>query len=147
MTLLNLWRTWLSLTLMFLVGLVIGCFGTLRTVQRHVNERRNSETWTPKTLAWLDREVDLTSEQAEKIRPVVQKSMDDLLNLRTDAEQQVRIIMGSMLLEASTELTDQQRERLKGAIEKLRLQRQGRGSSTALNQNRQTSVTSYAKEE
>jgi hypothetical protein len=114
------WKTWGSLLLMFVAGVLVGGLGTVRVVQKIAQERKNSERWTPRAMAWLDREIKLTTEQKTKIEPIVGKSMTDLRKLRDESEETVRMIFASMFLELASELDESQRDQLRTKLQKLR---------------------------
>ena len=98
-----------------MAGLVVGGVVTVRIIQHQYRDRMNSATWTPRTMAWLQSTVHLTSGQEAKIRPVVENSMKKIADFRTRVEHERRQLFGELFAEVATHLTDEQRERLEQA--------------------------------
>lgn len=118
MSLLRHWKTVLGLLVVFVAGVAIGGIGTVRIVMRVHADKMNSANWTPRTLAWLKTEAQLTPEQESLARPSVEKMTHELIDLRTEAEARRDQVIGEMLVDVGGRLTPEQQERLKAAVRK-----------------------------
>jgi hypothetical protein len=78
-----------SLLVIFVAGLVIGGLLAVGWIKREADARRNPQNWTPRTLVWLQKELNLTPTQIEAVRPKIDNSMSELKvlqdNLRTES--------------------------------------------------------------
>ncbi len=101
----------------FVAGLLIGGVVTVRVVQHQYRERMNTATWAPRTMAWLESTLRLTSEQKSLIRPVVAHSMEKMAELQSCAASERKQLFGEMFIEVATHLTDEQRQHLHQAIQ------------------------------
>jgi hypothetical protein len=119
-TILRHWKLVLGLLVVFLAGGVTGSVLTLGVVHKRYRERLNPDTWGPRTVAWLHRELKLTPEQEEQARPIVDEEVGELVRLRDGADKERRVIIGRMLLRIAENLTPEQRDRLQELIEKAR---------------------------
>jgi hypothetical protein len=119
-SLLRHWRLILGLVVVFLAGGVTGSVLTLGAVHRRYQQLQHPDTWGPRTLAWLHRELKLTPEQEEQARPIVDEEVGELVRLRDGADKDRRVIIGRMLLRVAEHLTPEQRDRLQELIEKAR---------------------------
>lgn len=112
------WKTILGLLVVFAAGVVVGGVLVMGKIRRDVQERSNPDTWTTRTMAWFHGELHITPEQENHLRPVVEKSMGEMRELRNDAEARWREIVGELLTNAAPLLDDRQREHLRQLIDR-----------------------------
>jgi Spy/CpxP family protein refolding chaperone len=103
----------LSLTAIFTAGLVIGGVLALGWVKREADNRRNPANWTPRTIAWLDQELNLTPAQKETIRPGVEAAMKELTSVQENTRQESGRIAYGMLDRIAPALSPAQQEQFK----------------------------------
>jgi hypothetical protein len=120
MILLRRWKLILALVVVFVAGLAVGIAGTLRAVQKRIQDAQNPATWTPRTLDWLRKELRLTPEQEEKVRPAVEEAVAELKDLRDNADRTRRALIGRMLFQVSDHLDETQREKLRDIVANAR---------------------------
>ncbi len=111
MTILRRWKTWLALAIVFAAGLLIGGVGAVRLIQREFRSRMDSTTWTPRTMQWLQTSALLTEAQQAEVRPVVEASVQRLIELRDDAESERKLIVAGLVADVASKLPSPQRER------------------------------------
>jgi hypothetical protein len=99
-----------SLLVIFVAGLVIGGMLVLGWVKREADARRNPQNWTPRTMTWLQKDLNLTSTQVETIRPKVEKSMSELKAVQETARSQSGRIAYRMFDEIIPDLSAPQQE-------------------------------------
>src|SRR6185437_4411054 len=109
-------KTIALLLAVFVAGLLIGGVVTVRIIQRQHRERMNSATWTPRTMAWLESTLQLSPEEASKIRPLVVRSMEKMAELRGRVDRERKQLFGEMFAEIAPQLTDEQRRQLQEAV-------------------------------
>ena len=118
MSVLRHWKIIIGLLVVFVAGLAIGSATTVGLIQGAYRQRMDPATWTPRTLAWLERDVQISASQAEQLRPEVDKSMRQMNELRTETNERRKQIFGELFGEIAKHLTQPQRERLEAAIRK-----------------------------
>jgi hypothetical protein len=110
------WKAVLSLVVVFLAGMIVGGVLMLGGIHRWHQNRINAETWTPRTMTWLRREVQLAPEQESKVEPIVVRAMQDLSELRDRADGERKAIFSRLFLELSEHLTAEQQQKMKESI-------------------------------
>lgn len=108
--------------LIFCAGAIVGGVATIRFVERRVSERLDDRNWSSLTMNWLDRELLLTAEQRTKVEPIVKEATQELREIRDETEVKRRLILNSRLKEVRSHLTEDQNERLRLAVERVRRQ-------------------------
>lgn len=117
------WKLMLAMGCTFVSGAVIGSVATVRVVQKHVAARMDHQQWGPRTMAWLTKELTLTAQQQQELRPVVDSMVDRLKQLRDDAESGRKGIIYQLLVEIDSTLTPEQRDTLKRLIQERQAQK------------------------
>jgi hypothetical protein len=107
------WKIIAGMSAVFVAGLLIGGIVTLRVVQKSIRERMDPTTWTPRTLAWLHKELQITDQQEAEVRPAIERAMRQLAELKTQVDGQRKQTFAEMFVEISQHLTEPQRERLR----------------------------------
>jgi hypothetical protein len=102
-----------SLLVIFVAGLVIGGAVTLGWIKREADARRNPQNWTPRTITWLQKELNLTPPQVEAIQPKVDKAMSELKAVQEHGRTQSGRIAYRMLDEIVPDLSPAQQEQFK----------------------------------
>jgi hypothetical protein len=128
------WKLVLLLTGIFVAGAIVGGVASLAVAKKMVRERLAPEMWGPAHLKMLERRLELTPRQMERLRPLVRRDVEDLNRLRQQGFQETRRIIERMERDISAVLTPEQkakfeefnaerRERARRMLE----QRRGRG--------------------
>ncbi len=107
-----------GLLVVFIAGAAVGGVAVARGVQKKVAEKADSSKWEPSTMAWLRKDLGLTAEQEEKVRPIVHESMEEMKSFRDRVEAERKTITWGMMVRVSEELTPGQREKLRGVTER-----------------------------
>lgn len=113
-----------AFALMFLAGLAVGCF-TSPFFLRHRAEHR---IMADQMLNRLDRQLHLTPEQREKIKPITERTAAQLRIARREMGQHVRDILTTSHREIIPLLTPEQQAKLQ-RLEQRHRERMHRGSS------------------
>ncbi|MDQ5979718.1 MAG: hypothetical protein QG602_2693 [Verrucomicrobiota bacterium] len=103
------WKLILLLTGIFLAGGVTGSFLTVRFGRNWINQRVATEKWAPDHLRKLTERLELTSEQVEKLKPIVHRNMEEIGRLRSDSVKETRSVFERMEREIAAQLTPEQR--------------------------------------
>lgn len=124
------WKVVLAFTAIFLAGSV---FGGLLTVRfgSHLAPKRNPAPLPPAVLRHLADRLDLTPEQKEKIRPMVDRAEEEIRPILERSNETVRflrqqslketgVIMRRLQQDFSGELTSEQRKKLEKIQERQR---------------------------
>ena len=105
------WRRVFAFVGVFLAGGVTGEFVSLRA-RNAVPAGPSAQQWAEWRLARLESALELSSEQTERIRPLLQDAGRNLSAVRTKTAAEARQILSRMLDEVGDELTPQQQEAL-----------------------------------
>jgi Spy/CpxP family protein refolding chaperone len=98
----------------FVAGTVTGGFISLRVADHLAQQRRAQERNGPGDIGVrLTEQLQLTPEQNEKIRPIINRTTDELRKVRREAFSQTAALVAKMDADISNELTVPQRELLK----------------------------------
>jgi Spy/CpxP family protein refolding chaperone len=120
-------KPWLLLLLVFLAGVAAGSFGT-RIFVRHTFKSwtRNPEAMRERVEEDLVRELDLTSEQQEKVHDILTDSHERMKALRDEFHPRFAEIMDSSEKRIRATLTPEQQEHFEQFLkEKKQLWRPG----------------------
>ncbi|MBS0209173.1 MAG: hypothetical protein JSS27_09485 [Planctomycetes bacterium] len=112
------WKTIVGLLVVFTAGLLIGSALTVGAIQRTARERMNPDNWTPRTLDWLRSEAKLRPDQESAVRPLVERSMQEMRELRDESSQRWRAVVGKLLTEVMPQLDESQQEQLREAVKR-----------------------------
>lgn len=112
------WTTILLLVVSFFSGALIGAGVTARAIQKAVEQRLKPSNWKPRTMDWLDKQLDLTPEQEAKIEPKVKTMVDQLVALQSDADAQRKQIIAELLIAINDDLTAEQQTTIREVIRK-----------------------------
>jgi hypothetical protein len=121
----------LGLVIIFLAGVVVGSAGTVRFIQKQYEQRMNPDSWEPRTMTWLTKELELTPSQEEQVRPAVREAVADLSQLRERADRERRAILGRMLVQIAEPLSPSQQEKLQKLIRESRAKEAARTTKGA----------------
>lgn len=108
--------------MIFGAGAIVGGVATIRFIERRVSERLDDRNWSSLTMNWLDRELKLSAEQRSKVEPIVKEATQELREIRDETEVKRRLILNTRLKEVRSHLTEDQIERLRLAVERVRRQ-------------------------
>ncbi|WP_415907817.1 hypothetical protein [Oleiharenicola sp. Vm1] len=103
------WKLVLLLTGIFLAGAVAGGFVTLEVGKSMLRKRLAPDNWGPARLKMLEKHLDLTSDQIERLKPIVRRDVDELNRLRQQGFQETRRILERMEKDIAEVLTPEQR--------------------------------------
>ncbi|MFL6527841.1 MAG: hypothetical protein ACJ8LI_06575 [Chthoniobacterales bacterium] len=113
------WRIGVALALVFIAGAAVGVFGSAHHVRRIMFEHHPPHL-RGRMAEHLRRELKLTDEQFAKIRPLVERSEDQLEKIREETNQRVHETMRQGHSEISPILTPEQRAKLQEMEERHR---------------------------
>lgn len=120
------WKVVLALVALFAFGAATGTVITLKVVKRVIEGRTNPERMSQSLLQEYQRRLRLTPEQADKIRPILQRTGREMWELRSEMAGRTFQVIRASHEEIAAELTPEQREefaRLNREMrERLRLQ-------------------------
>ncbi len=103
------WKLILLLTGIFLAGGATGSLLTVRFGRDLINQRAALEKWAPDHLRKLTERLDLTTEQVERLKPIVYRNMEEIGRLRSDSMRETRSVFERMEREIAAQLTPEQR--------------------------------------
>ncbi len=121
------WKTMVGLAAVFVAGVVVGGALTIGAVQRQIKQRADSDTWTPRTLAWFETELKLSARQRDEILPLVEENTRRMIALRSEGEQRWRESMGQLLTEVAGLLDEAQRAELRRLVDRAAEERRRNG--------------------
>lgn len=113
------WRIVVALVLVFLAGTAVGVFGTAQHVRRMFVEHHPGRL-RGRMAEHLRRELHLTDEQFSKVQPIVERSADQLEQIRIDTNQRVQETIRQAHSELLPYLTPEQRIELQQMQERHR---------------------------
>jgi hypothetical protein len=112
----------LSLAAIFLAGSVIGALLTVAIAKHEVRRQSDPNQWVALTMHRWKTRLRLSPAQEEKLKPIVEATVDELRTLRTNDLRQTDEIFARAQTRIDPELTAEQRARL----QKMRAARQRR---------------------
>ncbi|MEQ2009232.1 MAG: hypothetical protein ABMA26_20820 [Limisphaerales bacterium] len=104
------WKVVLALVALFLLGAATGTVITLKVVKRVIEGRTNPERMSQSLLQEYQRRLRLTPEQAEKIRPILQRTGREMWELRAEMSGRTFQVIRLSHEEIAAELQPEQRE-------------------------------------
>jgi len=105
------WKLILLLAGIFVAGGVTGSFVMVRFGKELVRPRTGPQDWVPNRMKLLVERLGLNPDQADQIRPIVKRNMEELSRLRSESMTTTRGIFERMEREVSEKLTPEQREK------------------------------------
>ena len=118
-------KTTIVLISIFFLGILLGLVVD-RTIIEHQMKERFSRLRNPRMLGFLlERVIQPTAEQREKIDNILKKYADDMFEKRHQAMKEAGALMDSLRNELEPILTEQQKKRLEEHRRRLKL-RDGR---------------------
>ncbi|MEY4483980.1 MAG: hypothetical protein RL693_1432, partial [Verrucomicrobiota bacterium] len=109
MSLLRHWKMVLGLGAIFGAGVITGVVTSVATIVHLVNKPEPVKQWVEARLKELDRRLNLTPEQREKIRPIVEKASARFRQIGADAFSDILVTARETHEELAKELTSEQR--------------------------------------
>ena len=113
------WRRWkvgLALAAIFGCGVLVGVLGTLRFVQDGMRRHVDPAQWSAMVLRQLDRRLQLTPAQRERIAPLVRAGAEEARLARRQAFGEARGIIERTHTRIAAELDDKQRAEMERFI-------------------------------
>ncbi|MFA6545844.1 MAG: hypothetical protein WCS99_15610 [Limisphaerales bacterium] len=114
------WKVVLALVVLFVSGAATGTLITLKVVKRVVEGRSNPERVPQFMLHEYERRLDLTPEQMEKIRPIVQLTGREMMELRGEMSGRAFQIFRRSNEKIAAALTPEQKQRFEELQAELR---------------------------
>jgi uncharacterized membrane protein len=114
------WKLVLLLIGIFIAGGVTGAFVMLKVGREMVAKRPQPEQWAPQHLKRIVDRLGLKPEEAEVIRPIVRRNMEDLNRLRASSFAETKVIFERMEREISAQLTPEQRAKFEQMNKEMR---------------------------
>jgi hypothetical protein len=106
------WKIVLSLVAIFLAGSVTGALFTVGIVKHEVRRQSDPNQWSQLTMQRWKTRLHLTAAQEEKLKPIVEATVNELRALRTNDLRQTDEILARAQTRIDPELTPEQRVRL-----------------------------------
>ncbi|HXM32127.1 MAG TPA: hypothetical protein VN921_00620 [Chthoniobacterales bacterium] len=118
------WKIVVSLAVIFLAGSITGALFTVAIAKHEVRRQSDPAQWFQLTMQRWKTRLRLTSAQEEKLKPIVQETVEELRTLRASDLRQTDEILARARTRIEPELTPEQRVRLQKMQEarKRRLQ-------------------------
>jgi len=119
----NHYKFWiiLSLILVFFAGIAGGIFIDKLFIQKSLEKRRSSPP-PPHSIDMMAKELNLTSEQQEKIREIFKNNEERLKSLRKDFFDHLSQIRTQLKNEIKNVLSEEQGKKFEAMIEKFESQ-------------------------
>ena len=114
------WKLIAGFLLVFVARGVTGAFIGGSYARHHFFELHHPERIGGRMKERLRADLNLTPEQLAKISPIIDKTTTQLRDIRRDTRHRVREIIGDAHRQMGTELTDEQRQKLKQIEERHR---------------------------
>ena len=114
------WKLIAGFLLVFVAGGITGAFFGGSYARYHFFELRHSERIGGRMKERLRAELNLTPEQLAKISPIIDKTTDQLREIRRDTRRRVHETIGDAHRQMAATLTDEQRQKLKQIEERHR---------------------------
>ena len=114
------WKLIAGFLLVFVAGGITGAFFGGSYARYHFFELRHPERIGGRMKERLRTELNLTPEQLAKISPIIDKTTAQLRDIRRDTGRRVRQIIADAHRQMATQLTDEQRLKLKQVEERHR---------------------------
>jgi Spy/CpxP family protein refolding chaperone len=106
------WLTVLLMLVLFVSGVVLGSGATALLLVRRVRQAvQHPEERPGRNLKWIASRLDLTRDQREQVREIIQRHGDAMQRIREGVMPEVREEMGSMEEEIAAVLTPEQTRR------------------------------------
>jgi hypothetical protein len=118
------WKIVVSLVVIFLAGSITGALFTIAIAKHEVRRQSDPTQWFQLTMQRWKTRLCLTPAQEEKLKPIVQETVEELRTLRASDLRQTDEILARARTRIEPELTPEQRVRLQKMQEarKRRLQ-------------------------
>lgn len=118
------WQIVVSLVVIFLAGSITGALFTIAIAKHEVRRQSDPTQWFQLTMQRWKTRLRLTPAQEEKLKPIVQETVEELRTLRASDLRQTDEILARARTRIEPELTPEQRVRLQKMQEarKRRLQ-------------------------
>jgi len=116
------WKVVLAFTAVFLAGAIFGGLLVMRAGPRWA-QRRGAPALPappPAVLRHMAERLELTNEQKEKIRPLVDRAEDEIRQLRQISIKETGLILRRLQQTLAVELTPEQRKKLEKMQERQR---------------------------
>lgn len=114
------WKVILAFTGVFLAGAILGGVITLRMAREFGSKRVMMDHFAPMIMKRYAEKLDLSEEQAAKVKAIVQKTEEHLRQLRTQGFRDVVDVAEKMNAEVANLLTPEQRVRLDELKQEMR---------------------------
>ena len=114
------WKLILLLAGIFVAGAVTGAFVVVQVGHEWFASRLMPDHWPTVHLKKLSEKLDLKPEQADQILPILRRNRDDLNQVRTECQSQIKAVFERMEHEISAILTPEQRPKYEKLIQEMR---------------------------
>ncbi len=106
------WKIVVSLVVIFLAGSITGALFTIAIAKHEVRRQSDPTQWFQLTMQRWKTRLRLTPAQEEKLKPIVQETVEELRTLRASDLRQTDKILARARTRIEPELTPEQRVRL-----------------------------------
>jgi hypothetical protein len=105
------WKMIFGLMAIFGAGVGTGGIGTVVTLHRIFTRPQPQDTWVNARLGDLERHLEITPEQKQRIRPIVQSAGMRIRDIGSESYERIVNVAQETLEEISRELTPEQQEK------------------------------------
>ena len=123
------WKLIVGFLLVFIAGGVTGAFFGASYAHQMFFQSRHHGMMADRIRQRLRKELDLTPEQLTKISPIIDKEAGQLEQIRQETGQRVHGIIADAHQQIATNLTDEQRTKLKDFEARMRQRHERRRDS------------------
>ncbi len=114
------WQVCGMLAAIFVAGGLSGALVAYRVAQRNVPRPAAPEIWVPRQFERFSRVLDLTAEQRQRIQPIMEKNIKELVALRRESIRSGREVIDRMDAAIAAELTPDQRAKFERMVKERR---------------------------
>ena len=114
------WKLVLLLVGIFVAGGVTGSVATMAWMRAKGPKRPVPEQWGPQRLNHLTKQLELSPEQVEALRPIIRRDVEELAKLRQRSMAETRRVLERMERDIGAQLTPEQKEKFERLNEERR---------------------------
>jgi Spy/CpxP family protein refolding chaperone len=114
------WKVILAFTGIFLAGILVGGLVTLRVVKNVAHRLPMSDQFGPQLMRRLVTQLELSPDQEEKMKPIVNQAAEELRQLRHTTQRTTESVIVRMQGEIAALLTPAQKTKLDDLVAQQR---------------------------
>jgi len=114
------WKVILAFIGIFVAGLLVGGLGTLRWGKNFTSRQPMGEQFGPQLMQRLVTQFELTPEQQEKVKPIIDSAAEELKQLRRTTQRASAAVLVRMQGDIGAVLTPEQRVKFDAQVGQAR---------------------------